>query len=799
MKFIKKKFLVFILLIFFMTLLSLTAVSAADYTVTGNSYDDIQNSVDVAGNNDRLLIGTGTYSSSGNAIEIDGKNITIQGQSNSNRAKLDGRGLYRTIIVRDDASLTLRYIDFVNGTSISYHALNIRGSLLIENCSFKNCYGDSGSAIYVFEDSNSAIIRDCTFINNHAANTGDNSYTVGGAVISQGSDNFKVINCYFENNTALTYGGAIGLRNNGLGAEITNCTFVNNFAPDGGAIYVLASVTITGSTFKNNRASNNGGAIFTTGSNILNIFGSFFESNRAINGGALYITVPTRINSSTFKSNLASNIGGVIFASGSNGLNISNSKFESNRAKNGGALYITVTTRITSSNFKSNLASSNGGAVYSKNILNISKSTISKNSAAYGSGVYSSSTLRVDSSSLLSNSAKFIKIVISAPNSAKSGSNVAIKSGLVYGDNVAGAFYTTNGNIFVNGKKSTVSNYSPDKKIILKFNGKSVSGSAGSNGIATFGLFVKVSKTTTYKATVSITQGSKIFSTSKSIKFTVDTKSNSNNNIKSASTVKIKNTASSSNDNGIITSTDSITTSRKYKEILLKDWTKTKDSNNNFKYPNKKFRWVKIKNLVTTTKYTNLGKNPSFPKGAKVTFSNNKKDATLTATKVISTNYVKILNPYLEPSTFCDSDDPKIMKWAKKLAKGKKNKAAADKILGYVQKRIRYELYSNTKYGSYTTWEIKWGNCVDSSHLTVALLRAAGIPAQYEHAGLYNKIGHAWPLVYVKYKGKYQWLPGEATNDYPESFNKNAVKWFFVKKLKNKKPDYNGKYYDYTW
>ncbi|MEA4957919.1 MAG: hypothetical protein VB038_09330, partial [Methanobrevibacter sp.] len=146
MKYKNKTIIMFIF--FFLMILSLSSVFAADYTVAGNSYDDIQNSVDVAGNNDRLLIGTGTYSSSGNAIEIDGKNITIQGQSNSNRAKLDGRGLYRTIIVRDDASLTLRYIDFVNGTSISYHALNIRGSLLIENCSFKNCYGDSGSAIY---------------------------------------------------------------------------------------------------------------------------------------------------------------------------------------------------------------------------------------------------------------------------------------------------------------------------------------------------------------------------------------------------------------------------------------------------------------------------------------------------------------------------------------------------------------------------------------------------------------------------------------------------------------------------
>lgn len=170
--------MILIMLIFLVLItVSFSSVCAADYTVSGSGFDDIQNTVDGASDNDNILLGTNTYTSSGNAITIDGKNITIQGQSNTNRAKLDGRGLYRTIVVREDASLTLRYIDFVNGSQIDYHTLNIRGSLFIENCSFKNCYGDSGPAIYVFEESNSATIKDCSFINNHAANTGDNNYT----------------------------------------------------------------------------------------------------------------------------------------------------------------------------------------------------------------------------------------------------------------------------------------------------------------------------------------------------------------------------------------------------------------------------------------------------------------------------------------------------------------------------------------------------------------------------------------------------------------------------------------------
>ncbi|MEA4956099.1 hypothetical protein SDC9_03477 [bioreactor metagenome] len=526
MKFIKKKFLVFILLIFFMTLLSLTAVSAADYTVTGNSYDDIQNSVDVAGNNDRLLIGTGTYSSSGNAIEIDGKNITIQGQSNSNRAKLDGRGLYRTIIVQEDASLTLRYIDFVNGTSISYHTLNIRGSILVESCSFKNCYGDSGSAIYVFEDSNSAIIKDCTFINNHAANTGDNSYTVGGAVISQGSANFKVINCYFENNTALTYGGAIGLRNNGVGAEITNCTFVNNFAPDGGAIYALASATILGSTFRNNRATNNGGAIVTTGSNSLNIANSKFESNRAKNGGALYLTVLTRIIGSSFSSNSATGNGGGLYTTGSSRSIISSSKFTSNSAKYGGGIYNNASLSISSSNFVSNKASANGGAIYANKNLNISGGNIKSNNANYGSGIYNVATLRlVKLPSLSKNSENPIAILLNVKSTVKPGTTLNIQASLKKKNNVKGinGIYSTNTNVFKGNTRITIFNYFSNQNLYFTISGKTYKKNSGKTGIAKYSLKTANKNNYKIKITVKTSHSKKTFKKSSTVTVKKDT------------------------------------------------------------------------------------------------------------------------------------------------------------------------------------------------------------------------------------------------------------------------------------
>lgn len=216
---------------FFVLILSST-VFAADYTVEGSGFDDIQYTINNASSDDCVLLGSGTYTSSGNSLTFNDKNMTIQGQSNTNRVTLDGKGPYTIFILKKDSIATLRYINFVNASSIDYHTLNICGILIIENCSFNNCYGDNGHALYVFEDFTSVIIKDCSFTNNHAPNIGLDNYAVGGTIFSQGSANFKVINCYFEGNTAIRSGGAIALMNNVVNAEIINCTSVNNFAPD---------------------------------------------------------------------------------------------------------------------------------------------------------------------------------------------------------------------------------------------------------------------------------------------------------------------------------------------------------------------------------------------------------------------------------------------------------------------------------------------------------------------------------------------------------------------------------------
>ena len=75
-------------------------------------------------------------------------------------------------------------------------------------------------------------------------------------------------------------------------------------------------------------------------------------------------------------------------------------------------------------------------------------------------------------------------------------------------------------------------------------------------------------------------------------------------------------------------------------------------------------------------------------------------------------------------------------------------------IFNYVNKVTDYSYYLNTRYGAVKTLTQGYGNCVDMSHVLIAMFRTAGIPARYVHgancvfrSGLV--VGHVWAEVYV--------------------------------------------------
>ena len=115
------------------------------------------------------------------------------------------------------------------------------------------------------------------------------------------------------------------------------------------------------------------------------------------------------------------------------------------------------------------------------------------------------------------------------------------------------------------------------------------------------------------------------------------------------------------------------------------------------------------------------------------------------------------MQKYLQPTDNCQSDDPKIKSLASSLTKdisSTYNKGT--KIFNWVRDNLGYSFYYNTRYGAVGTLNAKTGNCVDTSHLVIALARASGIPARYVHG--YCKFssgtiyGHVWAQLYINGK-----------------------------------------------
>ena len=117
-------------------------------------------------------------------------------------------------------------------------------------------------------------------------------------------------------------------------------------------------------------------------------------------------------------------------------------------------------------------------------------------------------------------------------------------------------------------------------------------------------------------------------------------------------------------------------------------------------------------------------------------------------------NTITNLAPYLKATTNCQVTATSIKNKAAALTSGLtsvKEKALA--IFNYVRDQVSYSFYYDTAYGATGTLSRGYGNCVDQAHLVVALARAAGIPARYEHGTCRftsgSTYGHVWAQILV--------------------------------------------------
>ena len=138
------------------------------------------------------------------------------------------------------------------------------------------------------------------------------------------------------------------------------------------------------------------------------------------------------------------------------------------------------------------------------------------------------------------------------------------------------------------------------------------------------------------------------------------------------------------------------------------------------------------------------------------------------------------LDAWLAASTFIECEDPEIAGKAAELVQGAKTRWDATlRVCRWVEREIRYEIADTPS--ARLALDKKSGDCGPHSTLSVALLRASGIPAKLVGGLLYTPTfggsfgQHAWIEVYMGSDG---WIPLDPTTGEFESINATHIKLF---------------------
>ena len=351
-------------------------------------------------------------------------------------------------------------------TTIKGSNFNVKNSIFIKN------NANNGGAIYN-DKGNNFKIEDSYFTKNIANN--------GGAIYNYGSTYWDSYSYSYNYETGVG-SEDITFANNGIGFTITNTNFTKNKAyQDGGAIYNDNgdSFTVMYSNFTNNKAYQNGGAIYNqngyghpgeeamamslSDGNLLRggislmedasqdkcfrVINSNFTNNKAYqDGGAIYNNGEILqknygydeagyhyyfeeyqvkgsnfiVDNCNFTDNKARQYGGAIYNNHGDNFTVFDSNFTNNKAKSGGAIYnygegyyqsywnvydwnwnpvrsgygdylkSGSGFTVINTEFNENKACLSGGSIYNNNgeDFTVTESTFTENTAKYGSAIF---------------------------------------------------------------------------------------------------------------------------------------------------------------------------------------------------------------------------------------------------------------------------------------------------------------------------------------------------------------------------------------------------------------------------
>ena len=266
---------------------------------------------------------------SNSIIHLADGEYELDGVSYANNVTIEGTNPEKTII-------SFNGIGFDLGGSLTLSnvkLLNLGITASSYNFTATNTIftGFSSSSNNILSSRSNVILTNCSFIDN-SANRGGAIYMTGGKL--------TISDSLFKDNNAVLYGGAIACEDDTV-LEIYNSRFMNDYSKNdaGGAIYLINSELISKNLQINNCSATIGGAIVSLNSKLS--FNNFTSKNNKAkyNGGAIYAIYNSfSIVGSTLINNTAS-YGGAIFAEGVEDFRINNNNFIDNTANEGDAVY----------------------------------------------------------------------------------------------------------------------------------------------------------------------------------------------------------------------------------------------------------------------------------------------------------------------------------------------------------------------------------------------------------------------------------------------------------------------------
>ncbi len=299
--------------------------------LNGTKYSSLYEAVAAAQDGDVIKLLKNTFET---GILID-KKITVQAETACTITKGGPRPIFTVGKKNDDGSVTAGSLNLVGP----------EGKLTLDGGNISTDHP------LIFVQGGVLNVTDCVFTRN-TVKRGPDSF--GGALRINGGT-AAIEDCIFESNSAGFGGGVYIADTKGnyetkvFDVKFTGCTFKENAATEGGAVYNKGSASFSDCNFEGNTADT-GGGISNMNGGVIFFFGCAWTSNVAARGGAAYADGRMDIYGGSMTENIAKEEGAALYILSSNPAralrlkpgesNNANVRISENDCKDGSAIYL---------------------------------------------------------------------------------------------------------------------------------------------------------------------------------------------------------------------------------------------------------------------------------------------------------------------------------------------------------------------------------------------------------------------------------------------------------------------------